>query len=167
MCGITGFINFKKNISTKTSILKKMVKTLDKRKDRILIARDPVGVKPLFYTIKDNTFIFGSEIKTLLANPLVDAVLDEEGLTELFSLGPAVLPGSGILKDIKELSPGELCIIDKNYIKIKEYWHLEAKEFTENLDTTLEHTKYLLIDAIKGDVPLCTFLSGGLDSSII
>ena len=78
----------------------------DESDKKILLVRDPLGVKPLFYTIKNNSFIFGSEIKTVLAHPYVDAVLDKDGLCEIFALGPATSPGSGILKDIKELPPG-------------------------------------------------------------
>lgn len=143
----------------------------DKIKNRVFLARDAMGVKPLFYTIKDNNFIFGSEIKTLLAHPLIEAYIDSNGLTEIFALGPAISPGSGILKDIKEIPPAHYAIVTPGGLTLKEYWKLTAAENVESEQTILEHTKALLTDAIKrqlvGDVPLCTFLSGGLDSSAI
>lgn len=143
----------------------------DKKDNRVFLARDAMGVKPLFYTIKNGNFIFGSEIKSLLAHPKVDAEIDKDGLTELFALGPAVSPGSGLYKNIKEVPPAHYVVITKENILEKEYWKLIAKDFTESEDDAVEHVRELLTDAIKrqlvGDVPLCTFLSGGLDSSAI
>ncbi|MBU3113801.1 asparagine synthase (glutamine-hydrolyzing) [Clostridium lacusfryxellense] len=137
----------------------------------LFLARDPLGVKPLFYTIKDNSLIFGSEIKTLLAHPLVEPILDKQGLTELFGFGPARPLGSGIFQNIKELPPSHSLIYDKEGFKTKEYWKLTAKTHDEDLSTTAEHIRSLLVDSIErqliADVPVCTFLSGGLDSSII
>ena len=75
----------------------------DEKNNIVLLARDSMGVKPLYYTVKNNTFIFGSEIKTLLAHPYVEAKIDKDGLTELFALGPSIVPGSGVYKDIKEV----------------------------------------------------------------
>ncbi|AAK80200.1 asparagine synthase (glutamine-hydrolysing) [Clostridium acetobutylicum] len=138
---------------------------------KIFLARDPLGVKPLFYTIKNNNLIFGSEIKTLLANPLVEPILTKEGLTEIFALGPARNLGSGVLKDIHEIPPANFIEFTEHKFKLHEYWRLSCKPHTENASETAEHIKFLLTDAIKrqlyADVPVCTFLSGGLDSSII
>lgn len=143
----------------------------DKKENRIFLARDQMGVKPLFYTIKDNTLIFGSEIKTLLAHPLVDAKLDSNGITELFSLGPAVTPGSGVLKDIYEVEPASFIIFTEDNLKKEPYWELVAKENNKSESELTEELRYLLIDSFSrqliGDVPLCVFLSGGLDSSAI
>ena len=143
----------------------------DQKENRVLLARDHVGVKPLFYSIKDNEFNFASEIKALFKNPKIVPELDEDGLTELFSLGPAVSLGSGVFKGIKEVKPAEAIIITKDNIKKFDYWSLEAKVHTHSLNDTLDCTKNLLVDSVKrqlvGDVPLCTFLSGGLDSSAI
>ncbi len=143
----------------------------DKNKDTIFLGRDPFGVKPLFYYIKDNTFIFASEIKSLLKHPYIEPILDENSLTKLFALGPAVPLGSGILKNIQEIPPANCIIFTKSSLKLYEYWKITPKEITEDIPTIIEHTRDLLIDSIKrqlvGDVPLCTFLSGGLDSSAI
>jgi len=144
----------------------------DEDKSEVFLARDQMGVKPLFYTMKENTLIFGSEIKTILANPKIKREINREGLTELFGLGPAITPGGAIFKDIKEIAPANCLLISSdNTIKTWEYWSLEAKEFKETEEEAIIHTRDLLIDAINrqlvGDVPICTFLSGGLDSSAI
>ncbi|PHV70199.1 asparagine synthase (glutamine-hydrolyzing) [Sporanaerobium hydrogeniformans] len=138
---------------------------------RVLLVRDPLGVKPLFYSIKGSTFIFGSEIKTLLAHPQVEPTIDQTSLTDLFGLGPAVKPGNSIFREISEVPPAHFLLITPEGIQSKEYWTLQAEENTETLSEATEHLRYLLTDAIErqlvGDVPLCTFLSGGLDSSAI
>ncbi|MBL4933565.1 asparagine synthase (glutamine-hydrolyzing) [Clostridium paridis] len=143
----------------------------DKNSHNIFLVRDPLGVKPLFYSIKGSSLIFGSEIKTLLAHPYITSQVDEDGLTELLALGPATAPGSAIFKDIKEIPPGFFLNFSPNGYYLKEYWKLTAEDFNETQDDAKEHLKALLTDAITrqlvGDVPLSTFLSGGLDSSVI
>ncbi|SHI81166.1 asparagine synthase (glutamine-hydrolyzing) [Clostridium intestinale] len=143
----------------------------NKKTKEIFLARDPLGVKPLFYSVKGNSLIFGSEIKTLLAHPYISTLVDETGITELLSLGPATALGSGIFNDIDEVPPGNFITFSPKEFNLKEYWTLKAEEYTENEDEAVEHLESLLVDAISrqlvGDVPLCTFLSGGLDSSAI
>jgi asparagine synthase (glutamine-hydrolysing) len=143
----------------------------DERNSHIFLARDPLGVKPLFYTVIKNMLIFGSEIKTLLSHPYVEPVLTKDGITELFALGPARALGSGIFKNIKEIPPAYYMLYSEDFMIIKEYWKPECQPFNENLDTAVEHTGSLFLDAVKrqlaADVPVCTFLSGGLDSSAI
>lgn len=143
----------------------------DEKKQSLFLARDPLGVKPLYYTIKDDNFIFGSELKAILANPIVEPIIDEKGICEIFGLGPAHSLNSGTFKDIYQLPPAHSLIYTKEDMKIHEFWQLKSLPHTENEADTLEHVRTLLIDAIKrqlgADVPVCTFLSGGLDSSII
>ena len=143
----------------------------DEDKRRVVLARDAMGVKPLFFSYKNDTFIFGSEIKALLKHPYVEPIVDKDGLTELFALGPALIPGTTLYKGIEEVKPAEYLIVDENGIKKDMYWSLKAEEFNESEEEATEHVRELLVDAIKrqlvGDVPLCTFLSGGLDSSAI
>lgn len=140
-------------------------------KNELFIARDHFGVKPLFYTIYDNTFIFASEIKCLFKFPGIEKVIDSQGISELFGIGPAHTPGTTIFKNIFELKPAHFAIYNKYGLKIKQYWKLTSKPHDENLEQTTEHLENLLKDSITrqlvSDVPLCTFLSGGLDSSII
>ena len=130
----------------------------NERHQTLFLARDPLGVKPLFYTVKDNSLIFGSEIKTLLAHPLVEPILDKQGLTELFGFGPARPLGSGIFQNIKELPPSHSLIYSKEGIKTTQYWELTAKTHDENLSTTAEHIRSLLVDSIErqlvADVPV-------------
>ncbi|OPJ61660.1 asparagine synthase (glutamine-hydrolyzing) [Clostridium oryzae] len=143
----------------------------NEKEENLFIARDPLGVKPLFYTIKNNNFIFGSELKTLLANPIVEPVIDEQGICEVLGLGPAHSEESGIFKNVFALPPAHYLNYNKYGLKVKEYWKLKAAAHTETEAETLEHVRSLLTDAIRGqlvsDVPVCTFLSGGLDSSLI
>ncbi|MDP4177072.1 MAG: asparagine synthase (glutamine-hydrolyzing) [Bacillota bacterium] len=139
--------------------------------NNLFLARDPLGVKPLFYSFKNDTLIFGSEIKTLLAHPMIEPVVTKEGLSDIFGLGPARSLGNGIFKDISEVPPAHYLFFDSNKITLKEYWTVKSEPHTESFEETSEHVRTLLIDAITrqlgADVPVCTFLSGGLDSSII
>ena len=140
--------------------------------DRTLFAaRDPLGVKPLFYSNLQGDLLFASEIKALLAHPGIEPIVAERGLLELFGLGPARSPDFGIFRNIQELPPGHSLYWDDGHLELKQYWQLEAAPHTDDLDTTIERVRSLLIDSIKrqlvADVPLGTFLSGGLDSSAI
>lgn len=143
----------------------------DEYEKRVFLARDPLGVKPLFYSLAGSSLIFGSEIKALLAHPLVDPLVGERGLTELFSLGPARPLGSAIFENIKEIPPANYIVYTLNTLILKEYWSPKYEPFNENFNTAVEHTRSLLLDAVNrqlvADVPVCTFLSGGLDSSAI
>ena len=141
------------------------------KKEELFIARDHFGVKPFFYTILNNTFIFASEIKAIFEYPGIEKILDQQGLSELFGIGPAHTAGTTIFKNINELKPAHLGIYNNSGLHIERYWKLISKPHTDNLETTCKKVKFLLNDAITrqlvSDVPLCTFLSGGLDSSII
>lgn len=137
----------------------------------LFVCRDRIGVKPLFYSRKNGIFAFASRIKSLLLIPEISAEVDENGLNEIFMLGPAKPIGSAVFKDINELPPASYMTVKNGNVSIKQYWRLTAKEHTDNEAQTIEKTHFLVTDAIKrqlvSDVPLCTFLSGGLDSSII
>ncbi len=143
----------------------------DSRERKLFIARDPIGVKPFFYHRYPGGIIFGSEIKSILANPLVKPQIDEEGLYEIFFIGPGRTNGGGVFKGIEELLPGQCGVYQNGDLKLRRYFKLTAEEHPHSRDKTIEYTRYLLTDAIErqliSDVPLCTFLSGGLDSSII
>lgn len=140
-------------------------------KKELFLARDHFGVKPLFYSIKDNQLIFASEIKALFEYPSIYPKIDEQGIAELFGIGPAHTPGVGVFKGIEELKPANYLVFNRSGMRIKEYWKLKSRMHTDDFATTCSTVKELLTDAIKrqlvSDVPLCTFLSGGLDSSII
>lgn len=138
---------------------------------RLFLARDRIGVKPLFYTKLNDGILFASEIKTILAHPQMKAQIDEEGIAELLLIGPGRTPGSGVFKGIQELEPGCYGVFENGSFSWRRYWKLTDREHTDAFEQTAEHVRYLVTDAIKrqmiSDVPIGTFLSGGLDSSII
>ena len=137
----------------------------------VFLCRDRIGVKPLFYYEYSGGLLFASEIKALLASGVVKPQINEQGLYEIFFLGPARTPSCGIFKGVFELNPGECAIYANGRLTRERYFTVEAREHTDDEESTIEKTRYLLTDAIErqlvSDVPLCFFLSGGLDSSII
>ena len=143
----------------------------NEHKKELFLARDHFGVKPLFYTIQNNTLIFSSEIKAIFEYPSIEKILDSQGICELFGIGPAHTAGTTVFKNIYELKPAHFAIFNVSGLHVKRYWKLVSKEHHESLAQTSSKLKFLLNDAITrqlvSDVPLCTFLSGGLDSSII
>ncbi len=143
----------------------------DKRRRSLFMARDRAGVKPFFYSLYEGGIVFASEIKALFENPRVRPVISREGALSLMLLGPARRGGSGVFDGVGELRPGECATFDERGFRKHSYWHLEAEPHTESLDETAEHLGFLIRDSVErqlvSDVPLCTFLSGGLDSSLI
>ncbi len=140
-------------------------------KQELFFARDRMGVKPYFYTENNGSFIFASEIKALLAHENVEPLMDITSLAEIMLVGPGRTPGYGIFKGISELKAGYCGTFSKNGLKIRPYWQLTYKENNDTIDEAIEKVRFLVTDSIKrqlvSDVPVCTFLSGGLDSSII
>lgn len=143
----------------------------DEKNKSLFLARDHFGVKPLYYSYINNSFVFASEVKAILQYPDIKPELDEQGICEMFGIGPAHTNGITAFKNIYELKPANCMVFNENGIHIKRYWKLKSKPHTDNFEQTCEKVQYLLEDSIKrqlvSDVPLCTFLSGGLDSSII
>ena len=142
----------------------------DKR-ERLFLARDRMGVKPLFYKLHEGGLLFASEIKTILAYPTVKAELDSQGAAEILLLGPGRTPGSGVFRGIQELEPGCCGYFADGRLKSRRYWKLMDREHRDSFEETVEKVRFLVTDAIKrqmvSDVPIGTFLSGGLDSSLI
>lgn len=138
---------------------------------RLFVARDRIGVKPFFYWKGREKFIFASEIGTLLEHPDVPRVMDENSVAELLLIAPGRTPGSAVLNDIFEIKPGWCGFYSEDGLKLWEYWRLEAYELNQSFDETCENVRELVTDSIRrqlvSDVPICTFLSGGLDSSLI
>ena len=143
----------------------------DSREKRLFMARDRMGVKPFFYALRRGALIFASELKGLLAHPLVEPVMDREGALEIVLTGPGRTPGCGVFKDVEELRPGWRGWFDADGLRTERYWRLTAREHRDSLETTIDTVRYLVTDAIRrqlvSDVPIGTFLSGGLDSGII
>ncbi len=138
---------------------------------RLFLARDRIGVKPLFYKQHQNGLLFASEIKTILRYPTVRGQLDREGVAEILLLGPGRTPGCGVFHGIHEIPGGHYAFYEDNKLTICQYWKLRDCEHCDSFEDTVEKVRELVTDAIRlqtvSDVPYGTFLSGGLDSSLI
>lgn len=138
---------------------------------RLFLARDRIGVKPLFFSEYKGGLLFASEIKTILAYPGFPAVIGEEGVSEILLLGPGRTPGCGVFLGIREMEPGCCGYWEEGKLRIRRYWKLRDREHLDSFGDTVEIVRYLVTDAIRrqmvSDVPIGTFLSGGLDSSVI
>ena len=162
--------------------------------DILLLARDHLGVKPLFYTFDEETCVFASEQKAIFAYGIKPEA-DMDSFKEIFALGPARTPGHGVFKGINEVLPGHFLIVSnpydinellslKNYnpmnypasklnpfTLVQPYWKLTGREHSDSYEETVEKVKFLVTDSVKrqmiSDIPICTFLSGGLDSSLV
>lgn len=167
---LKGFIHYGPDIVTRLNGIFSFA-IWDEKKQEMFLARDHFGIKPLYYTCIEHTLIFASEVKALVQYPNVKLQIDEEGIGELFGLGPAHTPGNGIFKNIYEIKPAHYAIFNKDGLHLDQYWKLESKPHTDDFETTCTNVHHLLEDAINrqlvSDVPLCAMLSGGLDSSII
>ena len=139
--------------------------------ERVLLARDRIGVKPLFYAQHEGGLLFASEIKTILKYPGFRAAIDVTGAAEILLLGPGRTPGCGVFRGVNELEPGCFGIWEEGSLTLRRYWHLTDGEHREDFRETCEHVRWLVEDAIRrqlvSDVPIGCFLSGGLDSSLI
>ena len=143
----------------------------DGKENKTYLSRDRFGVKPLFYTFVDGALLFASEIKGLFKHPKVKRQINSFGLWQLLYMMPVKEEGTAIFKDIHELPPASHALFNPDGLKISKYWALQAFPNTDSETNIVENTKELLCDAIErqliSDVPLCAFLSGGLDSSVI
>ena len=141
------------------------------KENLLFIARDRLGIKPLFYTISNNTLIFASEIKAILKHPNVKAIAGERELMELLGLGPAHSPGNTYFKNIHELKPGHFATYSGINFNTYRYWDLKTNVCEDDIYTAIDKTKQLVTDSLKmqlnSNVPVSCMLSGGLDSSIL
>ncbi len=138
----------------------------------LFLARDRMGIKPLYYTFVGDNLIFASEIKGILKHPSVTAILDKNGICEIIGLGPAHTQGTGILKGICEILPAGCAVFNKNGFNCSKYWHLSSVPYEGSFEECLSDVKMLCEAAINSQIEaagrdMCYFLSGGLDSSII
>jgi asparagine synthase (glutamine-hydrolysing) len=149
----------------------------DTRAQSLFIARDRLGVRPLFYTVADGGLIFGSEVKALLTDPRVRVELDPVGLDQVFTYWSTLSPRT-IFRHIVELPPGHYLRAQDGEVTIRRYWQPKfPSEAEERATARLSEKQYLgqlrelLIDAthlrLRADVPVGAYLSGGLDSSTI
>jgi asparagine synthase (glutamine-hydrolysing) len=141
----------------------------DERARRLLLVRDRLGVKPLFWAVVDGGLAFASEPKALFAHPEIRPRVDTDGLREAYSLlfntGPTVWSG------VREVEPGGILVLDRDGVRERRYWRLEAGAHADDRETTVERVRELVGTAARGqleaDVPLCSLLSGGLDSTVL
>ena len=147
----------------------------DDNKKELILARDRVGIRPLFYAFGDNQeFVFASEMKAILAHSKVPAEIDPAGINQIFTLWVNIPPQT-VFKNIFELPPGHLMTINKEKTKIQEYWRMSFPNVNDYEDKPIsfysEKLKELLYDSVtirlRADVPVASYLSGGIDSSII
>lgn len=142
----------------------------DKAKKKLFLARDRIGIKPLYYYVDDNRLIFGSELKVILQYPRIPKDLDFEALDNFltFEYIPAPLT---IFKKIKKLPQAHTLSVENGKLKINEYWKLHFKEVKRSEEETSQELYEILKEAVKmrlmSDVPLGAFLSGGIDSSTV
>lgn len=138
---------------------------------RFFACRDRFGVKPFFYARQGSAWVFASELKALFQYPGLTPRADGDTWREVLGLGPARSPGSGVFAGVEALEPGCWLTFDRDGLHKGRYWTLESRPHTDSYDETVERVQELCRGAVTrqlvSDVPLCTFLSGGLDSSVV
>lgn len=143
----------------------------EQQAQRLFLARDRIGVKPLFYAEIPGGLVFASEIKALLQHPAVPHTIDKHGIAQILLLGPGRSAGCGVFQTIKEVKRAYCGYATETGIVLAPYWKLQAKPHTDNMEQTIEQVRELVKDAatrqMVSDVPIGTFLSGGLDSSLL
>lgn len=143
----------------------------DESHHKVFLARDRIGVKPLFYCKLQDKLVFASELNAILEYPDIPHEIDENGVAELLLLAPGRTAGCGVIKGVEEIKSGYCGFYSAGGLDLWQYWRLHAYELNETFEQTVEHTRELVLDSIRrqlvSDVPICTFLSGGLDSSLI
>lgn len=141
----------------------------DARKEQLLLVRDRVGVKPLFYQPFGRGVLFGSEPKAILAHPDVVPTVGLDGLRQTMSMFR--IPGQAMYDGMHEVKPGHVVRVSRDGLTQWCYWKLEGREHTDSLDVTIEtirgHLERIMRQQTVADVPLCSLLSGGLDSSFV
>lgn len=141
----------------------------DTEAEELVLVRDRLGVKPLYYYPTPDGVLFGSEPKAILANPDADRVVEAEGLRR--ALAWVADPSNAVFRGMREVPPGYVVRVGRNGTREEQYWRLEDTGHTDDIPTTVDHVRELLTDTAKrqliADVPLCTLLSGGLDSSAL
>ncbi|MFJ3234313.1 asparagine synthase (glutamine-hydrolyzing) [Streptomyces sp. NPDC086787] len=141
----------------------------DGRHDKLVMIRDRMGIKPFYCYPTSDGVLFGSEPKAILANPLAPAEVRLDGLRELFTM--IKTPGHAVWSGMREVEPGTVVTVDRAGLRIRAYWRLDTRPHTDDRDTTVATVRSLLDDIVRrqlvADVPRCTLLSGGLDSSAL
>ena len=147
----------------------------DSRNQSLFMARDHFGICPLFYSVKDDLVIFGSEVKAILQHPDIRKDVNITGLDQVFSF-PGMVSPTTMFKDVRSLKPGHYIIANKDEVKELEYWDrdypVEDHDYEDKPESYyaegLEHHLLKSINyRLTADVPVGFYLSGGLDSSLV
>jgi asparagine synthase (glutamine-hydrolysing) len=144
----------------------------DAPQKRLLLARDPMGIKPLYYSQSDQTFIFASEIRTLLGTGLVPRKPDSAGVLSFLTFGSVYEPWT-MVEGVKAVPPGHVLTVENASVSIREYWNPlqpATSAQSSNRDATTELSTVLrdaVLSHLVSDVPIGVFLSGGIDSSAL
>jgi asparagine synthase (glutamine-hydrolysing) len=141
----------------------------DSREDKLVMVRDRMGIKPFYYYETADGVLFGSEPKAILASPLAERTVSLDGLREMFAF--VKTPGHAVWEGMREVEPGTIVTVRRAGLRIARYWALETRPHADGQEATVAHVRDLLEDIVArqlvADVPLCTLLSGGLDSSVM
>lgn len=139
----------------------------DAREQKLVMIRDRMGIKPFYYSPTPDGVMFGSEPKAILANPLASRTVTLDGLRETFAY--VKTPGHAIWQGMREVEPGTVVTVSPEGIRTRAYWSLQTRRHPDDRDASIARVRELLEDIIHrqlvADVPRCTLLSGGLDSS--
>jgi asparagine synthase (glutamine-hydrolysing) len=146
----------------------------DQRERVMLLARDRMGVRPLFYAASGKTLYFASEVKALLQVPGVETRIDHQVLDQIFTLWAPIAPQT-MFAGIAELPPGHIALVRSGDVRVRPYWKLDFPDSgttdRRSEGDVADELRELLADAtrirMRADVPVGSYLSGGLDSSII
>jgi asparagine synthase (glutamine-hydrolysing) len=145
----------------------------DARRRKLFLSRDRVGIQPLFYTVADQSFIFGSEVKAIFACPEVTRELDLRGLDQFFTFWVS-LPPRTIFRNISQLPPGHSLTVEDGRVRLKQYWRPDYSAVESTHDSAAgkaEELLELMSDAtrirLRADIPVGAYLSGGIDSSFV
>jgi asparagine synthase (glutamine-hydrolysing) len=142
----------------------------DKKSGELFLARDRVGIRPLYYSWQKGTFLFGSEVKAILEHPDVKPEINVKALRQIFTFWAPLTPGT-IFNNIYELPPGHFMLVKNKKTEIKRYWELDySKTIDYSLPEAMEKFEEIFNDAVKlrlrSDVPVAAYLSGGIDSTV-
>ncbi|MFZ5819925.1 MAG: asparagine synthase (glutamine-hydrolyzing) [Chloroflexota bacterium] len=145
----------------------------DQRRRQLILARDRLGVRPIYYTVNESSFLFASEAKALFAHPGITAEIDPISLAQVFTFWTTLSPRSSF-RNILSVPPGHYVTVKDGNVRTHAFWRLDMTpnpDFAQSFDEAADHLRWLLDDAIRlrlrSDVPVGSYLSGGLDSSSI
>jgi asparagine synthase (glutamine-hydrolysing) len=137
---------------------------------RLLLVRDRLGIKPLYYAVIGNQLVFGSELKAIIVHPNLERNIDLEALDHFLSLEYIPAPLS-IIGEVRKLPPAHRLILQDDQIRVEQYWDIKVRDIVGNEDDCIEQLTELVQDSVQmrlmSDVPLGAFLSGGIDSSTV